>query len=131
VQALGLGDRVRFTGYVDQADLPAIYSAASVFAFPSLHEGFGLPVLEAMACGTPVVTSDTSSLPEVAGEAALLVDPTDDAAIAKAIARVYDEPVLRQLLSQAGIERAAEFSWEACAAATLRVYRRILGEPEP
>jgi glycosyltransferase involved in cell wall biosynthesis len=126
--ASGLIGRVHHLGYVPQADLPALYSGATAFVFPSLHEGFGLPVLEAMACGTPVVTSDRSSLPEVAGEAALLVDPTDADAIAAAIARILDEPPLAALLRQAGLERAAAFSWDACAEATLRVYRRVLGE---
>ena len=128
LDGLGLRDRVRFTGYVAQADLPALYCAASVFVFPSLHEGFGLPALEALACGTPVVTSNRSALPEVVGEAALLVDPEDSDAIAAAIARVLDEPELAELLRQAGVEQAASFTWEACAEATLRVYREVLGE---
>ena len=126
--ALGLARRVHFTGYVDQADLPALYAGASGFVFPSLHEGFGLPVLEAMACGTPVVTSNTSSLPEVAGDAALLVEPTDAAAIAEAVGRVLDAPDLARQLTGAGRERASGFTWDACAAATLQVYRHVLGE---
>jgi glycosyltransferase involved in cell wall biosynthesis len=128
VERLGLEGRVHFTGYVDQADLPAIYSAASVFVFPSLHEGFGLPVLEAMACGTPVVTSATSSLPEVAGDAAVLVDPRDAHAIADAIARIWGDADEAERLRRAGIERASKFSWDACAEATLAVYRRVLDE---
>ena len=127
---LGLRERVRFTGYVPQADLPALYNAASVFVFPSLHEGFGLPALEALACGTPVVTSNRSALPEGVGEAALLVDPESADAISAAIARVLDEPTLAALLRQAGIERAASFTWEACAQATLQVYREVLGETD-
>jgi Glycosyltransferase len=91
LRELGLEDRVIFTGYVPDEDLPAIYSAADLFVFPSLYEGFGLPVLEAMACGTPVVCSNTSSLPEVAGDAALLVDPTDVRALAGAIERVLTD----------------------------------------
>jgi glycosyltransferase involved in cell wall biosynthesis len=125
---LGLEGRVRFLGYVPHAELPALYSAATAFVFPSLHEGFGLPVLEAMACGTPVVTSNTSSLPEVAGDAALLVDPLDSGALADAIARVLDDPELAARLRQAGLERAASFSWDACAEATLAVYQQLLGE---
>lgn len=125
---LGLQDRVHFTGYVPQADLPALYNGATAFVFPSLYEGFGLPVLEAMACGVPVITSNVSALPEVAGGAALLVDPHDAEAIARAIARVIDEPALARLLARAGIERAAEFTWERCAAATLDAYREVLGE---
>jgi glycosyltransferase involved in cell wall biosynthesis len=128
VESLGLNARVHFTGYVPQDDLPALYNAARVFVFPSLHEGFGLPALEAMACGTPVATSGRSSLPEVVGKAALLVDPTDPGAIAAAIARVLDEPALEGLLRQAGPERAAAFTWDACAQKTLTVYRGLLGE---
>ena len=125
---LGLEDRVRFTGYVPDADLPALYNAAGVFVFPSLHEGFGLPALESLACGTPVVASGRSSLPEVVGEAALLIDPEDPDAIAAAIGRVLDEPTLDVLLRQAGLERAAEFTWEKCAEATVAVYRDVLHE---
>ena len=128
VRALGLQERVHFTGYVPHVDLPLLYNAASAFVFPSLHEGFGLPALEALACGTPVVTSDRSALPEVAGGAALLVDPEDAAAIATAVARILDEPHLAARLRQAGIERAAAFTWGACAEATLNVYRHVLGE---
>jgi glycosyltransferase involved in cell wall biosynthesis len=125
---LGLRAHVRFTGYVPETDLPALYSAASVFVFPSLHEGFGLPALEALACGTPVVTSNRSALPEVVGDAALVVDPEDSDAISAAITRLLDEPDLSLLLRQAGLERAATFTWEACARATLKVYREVLGE---
>jgi glycosyltransferase involved in cell wall biosynthesis len=127
---LGLEQRVHFTGYVDQADLPALYSGASAFVFPSLYEGFGLPALEAMACGVPVVTSNTSALPEVVGDAALKVDPTDTRAIADAIARILDDETLAGLLREAGVERAAEFTWEGCATATVSVYRRLLGESD-
>jgi glycosyltransferase involved in cell wall biosynthesis len=125
---LGLADRVHFTGYVPQEHLPALYNAASVFVFPSLHEGFGLPVLEAMACGTPVITSNVSALPEVAGDAAILVDPGDAHAIADAVNHVWSEPTERERRSRAGIERAAAFTWDACAAKTLEAYRRVLGE---
>jgi glycosyltransferase involved in cell wall biosynthesis len=128
VASLALRDRVHFTGYVPQADLPALYNAASVFVFPSLHEGFGLPALEALACGTPVVTSNRSALPEVAGNAALLVDPLDADAIATAIERILDDPGLAAQLRRAGLERAAAFTWDACAEATLAVYRQVLGE---
>jgi glycosyltransferase involved in cell wall biosynthesis len=125
---LGLRENVRLIGYVPDADLPALFSAASIFVFPSLHEGFGLPALEALACGTPVVTSNRSALPEVVGDAALVVDPENDEAIAASIARVLDEPDLAQLLRQTGQERAAAFTWEACAQATLTVYHELLGE---
>jgi len=125
---LGIEGRVHFTGYVPQEDLPAIYNAASVFVFPSLYEGFGLPALEAMACGIPVITSNLSSLPEVTGGAARLMDPHDASAIAVSISEVLDDPTLARLMSRAGLERAAGFSWEACARDTVAVYRRILGE---
>jgi glycosyltransferase involved in cell wall biosynthesis len=127
LDALGIGERVRFTGYIPQEDLPAVYGAAAVFVFPSLHEGFGLAALEAMACGTPVVASDRASLPEVVGEAGLLVDPEDPAAVAAAIASLLDDRALASRLRVAGIERAAAFSWEACARRTLEVYRRVIG----
>ncbi len=129
VTQLGLADRVHFTGYVLQKDLPALYNAASIFVFPSLHEGFGLPVLEAMACGTPVVTSNVSALPEVAGDAAILVDPNDAHALADAINYVLNDAAEAARLRKAGIERAAAFTWDACAEATLAVYRRLLNEP--
>ena len=92
-----------------------------MLVYPSLYEGFGLPPLEAMACGTPVVTSSTTSLPEVAGEAALLVDPTDVEAIATAMAQLLDDASMRQRLRQAGIERARQFTWQRCARGTLAV----------
>jgi glycosyltransferase involved in cell wall biosynthesis len=121
VQALGAGGRVRMIGYVPDAELPALLSGALAFTFPSLYEGFGLPVLEAMACGTPVLTSTTSSLPEVAGAAALLVDPTDTLAIRAALARLSSEAELRHHLRDQGLRRAAQFSWERCAQETLAV----------
>jgi glycosyltransferase involved in cell wall biosynthesis len=118
---LGLGERVRFAGYVADADLPALLSGALAFALPSLYEGFGMPVLEAMACGAPVLTSDTSALPEAAGGAALLVDPTDTAAIAAALARLIGEPELRADLRARGLRRAAGATWARCAEETLGV----------
>jgi glycosyltransferase involved in cell wall biosynthesis len=120
--ASGLGSRLRFTGYVPDADLPVLYNAADLFAYPSLYEGFGLPPLEAMACGTPVVTSDVTSLPEVVGEAALTVDPTDEDTLADALCRTLTEERLREQLRTAGFKRAASFSWERTAALTLNVY---------
>jgi glycosyltransferase involved in cell wall biosynthesis len=125
---LRLRDAVQFTGYVADADLPALYSAASVFCFPSLAEGFGLPVLEAMACGTPVVCSNASALPEVAGDAAVLVEPTDAEAIAVALKRVLQQPETAAQLRQQGLARAARFSWERTATETLDVYSRVLNE---
>ena len=124
---LGVADRVRFVGYLPDDDLPPLLGGALGFVFPSLYEGFGMPVLEAMACGTPVITSTTSSLPEVAGEAALLVDPHDTGAIARAMERLACEPELRATLAERGQEQAARFTWDACAAATLQVLRKKRG----
>jgi len=130
IEGLGLTRQIHYTGYVEQEDLPALYSAASVFLFPSLHEGFGLAALEAMACGVPVVTSNRSSLPEVVGDAALLVDPEDNQALAAAIANILDDPALAARLREEGPKRAAQFTWEACAVKTVAVYREVLGEPD-
>jgi glycosyltransferase involved in cell wall biosynthesis len=124
VQSCGIAERVTLTGPLTDADLPALYNGARAFVFPSLYEGFGLPVLEAMACGTPVVTSNTSSLPEVAGDAALLVDPCDVDAIAAALRRVLTDPGLAEELRARGPARAAEFTWERTARETLAVYER-------
>jgi glycosyltransferase involved in cell wall biosynthesis len=125
LRELGLEDRVIFTGYVPDEDLPAIYSAADLFVFPSLYEGFGLPVLEAMACGTPVVCSNTSSLPEVAGDAALLVDPADVRALAGAMERVLTDETLRADLQARGLEQARRFSWARAAQETMQVYENV------
>jgi glycosyltransferase involved in cell wall biosynthesis len=118
---------VHFTGYIADGDLPAIYSAAEVFVFPSLYEGFGLPPLEAMACGTPVVTSNVSSLPEVVGDAALTVDPYDVNALAAAIGRLLTDTSLRRELRVRGLAHAAQFTWERSARETLAVYEDVLG----
>jgi len=119
-ESLGIGHRVVFTGYVPDEDLPALLSGASLFAFPSLYEGFGMPVLEAMACGVPVVCSDSSSLPEVTGDAALLVPPTDTDALAAAMNRVLTDEGLRRALIARGLERAREFTWSRCAGEILK-----------
>ena len=118
--------RVRMLGYVPDGDLPALYGGADALVYPSLVEGFGLPVLEAMRCGAPVLTSTVSSLPEVAGGAALLVDPLDVEAIADGLARLAGDPALRADLVARGLARAAEFSWEHTARLTLQVYRRFV-----
>jgi glycosyltransferase involved in cell wall biosynthesis len=112
---------VLFPGFVADDDLPALLSGALAFVFPSLYEGFGMPVLEAMACATPVLTSTTSALPEVAGDAALLVDPHDTGAIAEGLARLLSDAALRERLRERGIQRAAQFTWQRCASETLRV----------
>jgi glycosyltransferase involved in cell wall biosynthesis len=130
VAALGLENRVRFPGYVPRADLPALYSGARAFVYPSRYEGFGLPVLEAMSCGTPVVTTNVSSMPEVAGDGALLVDPDDVAGLAAALARIVHDASLRQELSARGQARARTFSWERCARDTIKVYQEAMTEPD-
>jgi glycosyltransferase involved in cell wall biosynthesis len=121
VTRLGLANRVVFPGYVEEADLPALLSGALALVFPSLYEGFGIPVLEAGACGVPVITSNTSSLPEVAGDAALLVDPHDVDAIADAMFRIATDAGLRAELDRRGRENVKRFSWEKCAQETLAV----------
>jgi glycosyltransferase involved in cell wall biosynthesis len=121
VKQQGLEQHVRFPGYVAAEDKAALLSGAVAFVFPSLHEGFGLPVLEAQACGCPVVTSTTSSLPEVAGDAALLVDPQDSTAISNAMERLAAERGLRHELTERGFVNLKRFSWEACAETILDV----------
>jgi glycosyltransferase involved in cell wall biosynthesis len=125
VEQHGVADRVRFLDYVPEADLPALYSLADVFAMVSLYEGFGLPVVEAMACGTPVVTSTAGSLPEAAGDAALLVEPEDVDGIAAALTRLTSDAGLRQQLRERGLARAARFTWDAAAQRHLAVYRTL------
>jgi glycosyltransferase involved in cell wall biosynthesis len=125
--ALGSADHVRFPHWVDQTDLEGLYAAATAFVFPSLYEGFGLPVLEAMRRGVPVACSNRSTLPEVAGDAALLFDPENDAAIHAALERLLSDEKLRDRLRAAGPKQAARFSWDATAAATKAVYERALG----
>jgi len=117
-----VGHRIRMPGYVADADLPALYSLATVFVYPSLYEGFGLPVLEAMACGVPVITSDISSLPEVAADAGVLFDPSSSQALASVLQRVLGSGELRQLLSERGRQRARLFTWELTAQKTLAAY---------
>ncbi len=127
VEQQNLAGTVRFLGPVANADLPALYAGAELFVFPSLYEGFGLPVLEAMACGAAVACSHTSSLPEVAGDAALFFDPEDAAALAAALTRLLADSDLRADLARRGSEQAGRFSWERTAKATLPVYRKLLG----
>lgn len=120
-------ERVRFLGTVPHADLRALYQAARVFVYPSLYEGFGIPILEAMAAGAPVITSRRAAMPEIAGDAALLIDPLDPAAIAAAIRRLVDDADLADALRAKGRERAAAFSWQRTARETSQVYQRLLG----
>ena len=125
IEASGQRNRVRMLGYVSPDDLSALYSGASAFCLPSLHEGFGLPVLEAMASGTPVVASNSSALFEVAGSAAITVDPLDLGAIGEALVDVLSREALEKELRFAGLRRAAEFSWERTARATLDILGRV------
>ncbi len=127
VEKRGLQDKVLFPGFIGDDDLPAVYSLADVFVFPSLAEGFGLPPLEAMACGTPCVVSNSSSLPEVTGAAALLFDPTSLDAFEDAVLRILTEPDLCDGLRAAGLQQASRFSWKRAAEETLAVYRSALG----
>ncbi len=124
----GLDDGVRVLGHADDADLPALYAGARAFVFPSRCEGFGLPPLEAMACGTPAIVSNGSSLPEVVGDGALLVDPEDTAAIAEAMGALIADDAQHADLSTRGRARAARFSWERVVRETRAVYERALGE---
>ncbi|MCS7261158.1 MAG: glycosyltransferase family 4 protein [Anaerolineae bacterium] len=123
---LGIGAAVRYPGYIAEEDKPAVYSAARVFVYPSRYEGFGLPVLEAMACGTPVVTSNVSALPELAGDAAFQVSPEDTRAIGAAIIALCVDAALHAEMRRRGLARAATFTWQRTAVATLDVYRHLL-----
>jgi alpha-1,3-rhamnosyl/mannosyltransferase len=127
IDRLDLGGRVALPGFVAESSKAALLTGASAFLFPSLGEGFGLPALEAMACGVPVVASDRPSLPEVVGDAGLLVDPEDHDALGSQLARVLTEPGLSDELGRRGSSRAASFTWERTAAETAAVYREVLG----
>ena len=120
-----LHKHVRFLGYLPDDTLAVLYRLADVFVFPSLYEGFGLPPLEAMACGAPVVTSNVSSLPEVTGDAAVLVDPYDAASIADGVAKVLTDPALRDEMRVKGVARAREFSWERSVSRTREIYQEV------
>jgi glycosyltransferase involved in cell wall biosynthesis len=124
-----LRDRVTVSGFVPDRDLAPIYSRAAMFLYPSLYEGFGLPPLEAMQCGVPVITSNTSSLPEVVGDAGLMVPPTDADALCQAIVQLHSDRALSQTLARRARERAAHFSWARCAAETASVYRSAVATP--
>jgi len=131
VRRLGLtGNEIRFLGVVPEEDLPVLYSGSGVFVFPSLYEGFGLPLVEAMACGVPVIASNTSSVPEVVGDAALLVSPTEPEAFAEAIWRVRNDENLRKALIEKGLSRAAGFSWGRAASQLLDCFGRVVAEKQ-
>lgn len=119
-------DKIIFTGYVPDEDLSALYSGATSFIFPSLYEGFGLPILEAMQCGTPVICSNTTSLPEVAGDAAILVNPKDQDELCQAMLNILTDSDLRQKLKNKGLEQAKKFSWKKCAQETVEIYKTII-----
>ncbi len=127
IEALGLQDKIIWTGFAPVDDLPYIYNASEAFVYPSMYEGFGLPALEAMACGTPTITANTSSIPEVVGKSALLFNPFDSSQLAEALYNVLTNQELCQSLSQKGLKRAKKFSWRKTALGTLTVYQEIAG----
>ena len=126
IEELGLRDDVLFLGYVPSDDLVSLFNMAEVFAFPSLYEGFGLPVIEAMACGTPVVTTRAGSLSEVAGDAALTVDPLSVGELTDALIAVVSDATLAETLRERGLARASQMSWRETARQTLAVYRQAI-----
>ncbi len=128
IAELNLGDAVRFLGGIPNDELVYLYNAATAFVFPSFYEGFGLPPLEAMACGTPVITSNVSSLPEVVGDAAMLINPEDVDALTVAMARVLSDEKIQREMRDKGLKRAQAFSWERAASETLAVYRQVAGQ---
>lgn len=129
IDALNLNESVILTGFITSAEQPLWYNAAALFAYPSLYEGFGLPAVEAMACGTPVVASDRSSLPEIVGDAGVLADPEDMDALSTALLRVARDDALRQDLIERGLKRALRFTWDQAARATLTSYQAALAAP--
>lgn len=128
IHSLGLQARVRWLGSVPYTDMPALFAGVSVLVYPSLYEGFGFPPLEAMAVGTPVVASNRGSLPEILGDAALLVDPADPTAFADALEAALTNPALRGELRAKGLQRAQQFTWEECAAKTVELYQEVLAD---
>jgi len=128
IEASHRRNEIQTLGYVTHRVLSELYRRASIFAFPSLDEGFGMPLLDAMANGVPILTSNVSAMPEVAGTAALLVDPLDTGAIASGLAKLIDDSDLRTRLTQAGLERSREFSWEKAVEETWRVYEELLAD---
>lgn len=125
IDELNLNKEIIFTGYVPEEDLPGLYNAATLFVYPSLYEGFGLPPLEAMACGTPVITSNSSSLPEIVGNAGIIVDPFNIKELADSMHKVLTNSALKIDLSKKGLERAKMFCWEKCARETFELYEEV------
>jgi len=121
------GKWIRCTGYVPLPELVDLYTGADLFVYPSLYEGFGIPMLEAMACGTPVLASSVTSLPEVGGDAALYFDPRSQSDLSSALLRLIHNPELRDALAEKGAHRARRFSWEKTASQTVAIYRKLLG----
>lgn len=117
-----------YPGYIPHADLPAIYNGAQAFLYPSLRESFGIPILEAMACGIPVITSNTSAIPEIAGKHAILIDPCDANAIASQLLKLEQDVSYRNFQIQYGLERVKQFSWQQTAQELLKVYKRVYGK---
>jgi glycosyltransferase involved in cell wall biosynthesis len=126
VDKLGLHKDVIFTGYIEDQEAPILYSAATIYAFPSLYEGFGLPPLEAMSCGTPIVASNTSSIPEVVGDAGVLLSPIDKIGWSKALQKVLSSTAEQKKMSNQSLERAKNFSWRKTAEKTISIYEEIL-----
>ena len=126
IKQSSISDRLRLTGYLDDNDLRALYSSCTVFVYPSIYEGFGLPPLEAMACGAPVIASNIATFQETLGSAAQLVAPNDVEALARSIVEILGDEDRRRALSRRGLEQAAKFSWERTAQLTLDVYREVL-----
>jgi glycosyltransferase involved in cell wall biosynthesis len=126
IKSLDIENRVVFSGFIDENDLPAYYRGAKAFIFPSLYEGFGLPIIEAMACGTPVITSNVTAMPEVAGEAAMLVDPYSVSSITRGIERIINDASLCQSFCKKGLERVKEFTWDKTAAVVREVLDQAL-----
>ncbi|MBA7627843.1 D-inositol 3-phosphate glycosyltransferase [subsurface metagenome] len=130
IEKLGIKNRVKHLSFVTKEVLLHLYNAATVFVFPSLYEGFGIPVLEAMACRTPVIVSNVSSLPEVAGNSAFLIDPYDVDSITDAIDRVLNSSSLQNRMRESGLKRVKEFSWSKAATETVKVYRKAYNKEE-
>lgn len=121
-------DEIIFPGYIPDEDIPALYNGAEIFVYPSFYEGFGLPVLEAMQCGTPVITSNISSMPEIGGDACYYIEPKSLDDLTRGLEKIIENTDLRKKMSQKGIERAKQFSWEKCAKETLRIYTQTAGK---
>jgi glycosyltransferase involved in cell wall biosynthesis len=126
IEALNIGEKIYFTGYLPEEDLPALYTQAGLLAFPSAYEGFGLPILEAMACGTPVICSKAAAVTEVSGDAALTIDPVDTAGFAQGIDKVLTDQHLRRQMREQGLQRAKDFTWEKTVEEHIKVYKENL-----